>query len=166
MRTQAEIYEHSVVEGPEIRFGAMQDTERLSRLLLEASYAAVAQGAGRVVWAGAAAADARDAIDLDALSGIHTRAMLVERLASLEQGEASGGGFKVQVPYADLTDRQLADLVLDMDLPIWTCWWWSLGRGPRSVPGAELARAEYERWDGILKEAGWREGIPGPATIG
>jgi hypothetical protein len=74
--------------------------------------------------------------------------------------------FRIQVPYADLTDRQLADLVLDMDLPIWTCWWWGLARGPRNVGGAEVARAEYEKWDELLKEAGWREGMPGPAVMG
>jgi hypothetical protein len=116
-----------------------------------------------VIWAGSTAIDDDGEVDLDLLTALHARARLVSRLVELD-GPA-GASFSFLFPYADLTDRQLADLVLDMDLPLWTCWWWGPGRGPRGAAGADLARMQYERWDRLLKEAGWMHGMPGPATI-
>lgn len=163
--TQAELYEQTVVEGRSAPApGPASSGERETRLLLDAAYLAAGNGADAVVWAGPAATDQQQQIELDALAMLHSRALLVERLVGLER---PGGAreFRVHVPYADLTDRQIADLILDMDLPIWSCWWWALGRGPRGTPEAEAARLEYERWQDLLREAGWREGMPGPATI-
>lgn len=181
VRSQAAHWEHSVIEpkaglssaisGPDVAPpGHLQ-----SRLLLDAAYLAMSEGIGTVIWAGTSAWH-RDNLDLDSLTALHSRALLIERLVALDAAArpAEGGGaVRIEAPYADLSDRQLADLVLDMDLPIWTCWWWSLARGPRNVPGGggagggtEIARAEYERWDVLLREAGWQEGIPSPVTVG
>jgi hypothetical protein len=60
------------------------------------------------------------------------------RLASL-----TGRPIRVETPYADLSDRQLADLAVDMDLPVWLCDW-ALDPSP-----------ERDRWVAVLKEAGW-----------
>src|SRR5205814_1142018 len=66
----------------------------------------------------------------------------------------AGRPVEVQAPYADLTDSQVADLILDMDLPIWTCWW---NQGPGAEPGAV---AERDHWARLLKAAGLESDLP------
>jgi hypothetical protein len=164
-QAQAELYEHTWL-APEVPppVDGTPTGERATRVLLEAGFAAAGRGTPTVIWAGAVGVDQQCSDPLEGLALLQARTLLVGRLVELDW--TGGEPFRIQVPYADLTDRQLADLVLDMDLPIWTCWWWSLGRGPRGVEGADIARAEYQRWSDIFKEIGWQEGMPGPATIG
>jgi hypothetical protein len=52
----------------------------------------------------------------------------------------------VLTPYVDFVDAQIADLALDMDLPVWTCWWWE---------GEGEAERVKERWMAALGKAGW-----------
>jgi hypothetical protein len=159
---QAATYEHSLLEHPSVAAGS-DPGERQTRLMLEAGYLALRHGAEGVIWAGPLPeTGAKD--DLEALATDHSRALLIERLIALEQ-PSSAQPVSLRMPYSDFSDRQLADLALDMDLPVWTCWWWRLGRGPRAAPGFDLARVEYQRWESALKEAGWHEGVPGPATL-
>jgi hypothetical protein len=164
---QAEMFEHRFIEirqkGVVRSLG--RSGEQLTRALLDVSYFGLREGVEGVLWAADDGGGGRGGADVAALTGLLGRAALVEQLVGLERPPELTP-FRVRVPYADLSDRQLADLVLDMDLPIWTCWWWGLARGPRNVGGAEAARAEYEKWDELLKEAGWREGMPGPAVMG
>lgn len=83
--------------------------------------------------------------DLDALAEAVDRALLVSGLASLGRWSRS---VEVLTPYVDLIDEQIADLALDMDLPVWTCWWWG------DAPGPEAAR-ERDRWMPVLARQGW-----------
>lgn len=38
-------------------------------------------------------------------------------------GDAGASGVRIETPYADLTDAELMDLALDMDVPLNACWW-------------------------------------------
>lgn len=163
----------------DVRAGAPADGEtpgnRATRRLMEISLAARAMGVRRVVWPAHAGADHADGGVLDRVASIIDRAALVSRLVSLDDeraGIAGGivargtegaagwerganervGGVEVSTPYADLSDREMAELMLDLDAPAWTCWW-SRGAGPR-------AALEREHWRGILRELGWSAPLP------
>jgi hypothetical protein len=144
---QAALYGMRLLSGPPIAPAAGVEGEAIVRRLLEAAYLARSAGASMVVWPQAAGSE----LDLDKAAAAVDRALLVGRLASL----GAETGVEVRVPYVDYTDRQLADLVLDMDLPIWTCWWYDA----EGNPGAEAERA---RWTGLLQQAGWEGELPGP----
>jgi hypothetical protein len=119
--------------------------------LVRAGFAAAELGAGSVLWPGSAGAE----LELDSVGRTVDRALLVSRLLRLELGEERAP--EVRAPYADFNDAQVADLILDMDLPIWTCWWW-IGEEP-------AARGERERWTKALKQAGWSGALPGPEIV-
>jgi hypothetical protein len=163
---QAELFEHRFLEQRQRKdhVRVSRPGERQTRALLDLAFLGLRERVEAVVWAADAGTGAVGGADVGTLAGVLGRAELVERLVGLELPPDSEP-LRVRVPYADLSDRQVADLVLDMDLPIWTCWWWALARGPRNVAGADVARVEYDRWEGLLKEAGWREGMPGPAVM-
>jgi hypothetical protein len=144
---QAALYGMRVLSGPTNTCCAGVEGEAIARRLLEAAYLARATGASLVVWPQAAGPE----LDLDKAAAAVDRALLVGRLASL----GAEAGVEVRVPYVDYTDRQLADLVLDMDLPIWTCWWYD-------AEGDPAAGAERARWTGLLQQAGWEGELPGP----
>ncbi len=84
--------------------------------------------------------------DTDRASQTITRSLLVERLAALDAGPHP---VQLRAPYADLTDRQLADLVIDMDLPVWTCWWWG------ATNDQPQAHQELTHWTTLLRDTGW-----------
>lgn len=93
--------------------------------------------------------------DTDRASQTITRSLLVERLAALDAGPHP---VQLRAPYADLTDRQLADLMIDMDLPVWTCWWWG------ATNDQPHAHQELTRWTTLLRDTGWGgAGRPTPA---
>lgn len=110
--------------------------------LVSAAYAAARNGCSLVVWAENAATG--ESLDLDRVAMSHDRAVLVSRLVALDAALHGQPGIRLDTPYVDFTDRQIADLVIDMDLPVETCWWW---RDPR--------QAERRRWMEVLKSAGW-----------
>jgi len=90
---------------------------------------------------------------LDAVATEMDRAELATRLGGLDlSGDAGAGGLYIETPYADLDDASIADLAVDLDVPVETAWWASGGTG-------EAARAA---WTGALRAAGWR-GIPAGA---
>ena len=62
-----------------------------------------------------------DSVDVDAASLEADRCLLITRLVSMDTLRPQ---FKVDCPLVDLTDRQLCDLAVDMDLPVSSCWWW------------------------------------------
>ncbi|MEQ8850779.1 MAG: hypothetical protein RIB32_03245 [Phycisphaerales bacterium] len=93
-----------------------------SARLLAAMHAARACGAGRVIW------PIHHGADLDALLGTVERATLVTHLARLdvESADAATGvddapAPRVETPFADLTTRQIAELVVDLDAPLDDC---------------------------------------------
>jgi hypothetical protein len=130
--------------------------ERATRDLINAAYAAMHRGVQRVVWP--VHFDVKGEPDLPALSDAVDRALLVSRLVALD----AGIDLRVECPLADLTDRQIADLVIDMDVPVKTCWWWHAQLAKYEQPGAETLppgldefRSEYHRWTTALREVGW-----------
>jgi len=82
-------------------------------------------------------------------------ALLVSRLVALHTGTEAGP--VIEAPYADLTDAQIADLILDMDLHVWTCWWFG-GTSPE-------AAVEQARWTAAMRKAGWKGPLPGPEVV-
>lgn len=101
-------------------------------------------------------------VDVAASARALTAATLVSQLISLSGLDSET--VEVQAPYADLSEDQVADLVLDMDLPIWTCWWMAaaeFGEGDVKV----RATQERERWRAALKRAGWAGSLEAKAAV-
>lgn len=122
-----------------------------SGVLLHAATAAAAAGASRLIWPEVAAGD------LERMAREADRALLISRLVGLD--EAAPARFEIETPLLDLTDEQVAELALDLDAPVWRCWWWSIVRGAEEAeaPVVALARAQDARWTGALRRVGWAE---------
>lgn len=89
-------------------------------LLVSAVADAARLGCERVVWPVVCGAD------LERMQRASERAMLVSRLAWLDEGElpgvvASGGGFEVTTPLVDLTHGQVEEMACDLDAPEGVC---------------------------------------------
>jgi hypothetical protein len=141
----ANLYGLSVLSGPTMVGGA--EAEWMCRVLLEGCFLARGAGLSAVVWPVSAGAE----LVLEPVAAAADRALLAGRLASIGDPRP----VEVRAPYVDYTDRQLADLILDMDLPIWTCWWYAAAGNP-------AAERERAYWAGLLREAGWTGELPGP----
>ncbi len=122
--------------------------ERESVAMLSACHLAASLGCSRVIWPVSAAAS--DSIDLDRLTAIADRALVVSRLASLDTPPV---GVTIEAPYAELTDRQIADLALDIGAALETCWWWKAG-APRGNAN-KFGNSERTRWTDALAACGW-----------
>jgi hypothetical protein len=120
----------------------------VSQGLLAAAYVAAAHRCDRVVWPvqSPAPVSGEDDVDLDRIAADVDRALLVSRLVALDADEHGRPGLRIETPYVDLSDRQLAELAFDMDVPVHLCWWWE----------GESGAAERERWLGTLRAVGWR----------
>lgn len=125
--------------------GAFAASRRAINALVGGAFAAFEMQIETVVWPETAGPE----LNVNVVGKIVDRALLAERLVAVEVGEKAP---RIRAPYADLTDAQIADLALDMDLPIWTCWWWD-GQTP-------AAAAERDRWMGALRAAGWSGELP------
>lgn len=141
-RRQAELYGFCVLELTASSSDALGGVEALSSTLLRAAALASAEGLRCVIWP----RNAGERLELPAARHAIERAELVSRLASLEAEVLGRPAIEVRALYADLTDTQIADLALDMDLPIQTCWWWD-----GSAPDAPTCR---QRWGTALSAAG------------
>ena len=93
---------------------------------------------------------AADSLDLDRIAQAADRALLAGRLAGLDATLHASPGVQVETPLLDLTDGQLADLAMDMDVPLETCWWWGGDTGHDAQ--AHQARA---RWRSSLAAVGY-----------
>lgn len=123
--------------------------DRQDRLLVAAAHAALALNLDRVIWPiqpGGATSDAWP--DLDAVGSAVDRAMLVARLVGLTASDRGMLEFAIETPLVDLSDEQVADLAVDLAVPVELCWWWS-------APSAS-ANAESDRWLTALERVGWR----------
>lgn len=117
--------------------------------LLHMTGLAATLGYERVLWPTSGALG--DSIDLDRVAAIVDRGLLVGRLVALDARDHGVPSIRVETPYADFTDRQIADLVCDMELPADQCWFW----GP-STNGPEAdAERERRRWESALGAVGW-----------
>ncbi|MCL4742153.1 MAG: hypothetical protein KJZ54_08115 [Phycisphaerales bacterium] len=128
---------------------------REAAALLQAAYLALALGCGRVVWPvqftqaspGGDCDLEREAIAVD-------RALLVSRLATLDAGSCGLPEVRIETPLLGMTDHQIAEMALDLGVPVECCEWWDAGR-----------RAERERWTSALSAAGWIPSEPAPPAV-
>jgi len=116
--------------------------EQESRDLLGAAYVGAKHSCTRIFWPVSAAAG--EGLDLDRIAEAHDRAILVSRLAALDAAHHGVPGLRIDTPYLDLSDRQVADLAVDMDLPLDQSGWWEA-----------ISGVSRERWTRALREAGW-----------
>jgi hypothetical protein len=116
-----------------------------SIVVLAGTTAAARLGCARLIWpVHGARPDARGDLDLDVIAESIDRATLIGRLASLD----ARSEIEVQIPFVDLTDRQIADLAVDMGVDPAMCWWAAASKSsPESL-------AERRRWSMALREAG------------
>jgi len=134
---QAEVY------GAEIAPDFLQAAEAglgASQVLLAASQRAVEGGCASLVWP--LTAWTQDGFDRAAIAA--DRALLVSRLVALDAPQHNQPAFRIETPLIDLTDAQVAELAVDMDVPVQLCWWWNQGEGS----------AESARWLPHLRHAG------------
>lgn len=124
--------------------------EQLSQLLLRAAFVAATHGKDTVLWP--FNTPGGDGVDLDEVARAVDRSMLITRLASIDSTEHGKPAIRIDPPYADFSDRQLAELAVDLGVPVNLCWWWS-----SDLPDAAEPR---DRWLSALTAAGWR---PSPA---
>lgn len=127
--------------------------EDTSRALVAAGFEASRLACDVVLWPIQFSLGAELALDL--ASRAIDRALLASRLVSIDVGAGNGTPITINPAYADFSDAQVADLVMDMDAPIELCWWWhaELAGGPPEH--SALFRAERKRWLKVLEPAGW-----------
>lgn len=121
---------------------AATSPEAESHHLLSATHLAARQGFSSVLWPASGAAG--DSLDLDRIAQIADRAVLIARLVAIDAASHGVPSIGIETPYADLTDRQIADLIADMDLPMELCWWW----GVEAMDA--LADRESRRWKSAM----------------
>ncbi len=121
------------------------DGEAQSHDLLAALYGAARAGIDTVLWPVSAATG--ETVDVDLASTLADRALLVGRLVALDESHHARPSVRLETPYLDLTDTQLADLAADLAVPLNTVWWWGSSNG-------DAARARA-RWSEALTAAGW-----------
>jgi hypothetical protein len=156
--TQADLYGLSLIP-EQSPIHAQEDGDPFHgtiHLLVESGLLARKLGGGEVIWPVTATAAAGGGPDVEALSRTVNQATLVSQLLSLTGTVADQPrrDVRIRTPYADLTDRQVADLVLDMDLPIWTCWFWAAAEQGEGATRPTAIR-ERDRWTAALRETGW-----------
>ena len=124
----------------------------MSLVLMMACQAAARVGLGAVVWpivCGERADDLAAAVEL---------ARLVERLGAVPGRFGSPWpGVELNLPLVDLTSKQVAELALDLDAPVQTCWWWGI-----EEEGCALETRSV--WEQVLKQVAESRGYPWPTT--
>ena len=134
-----------------------------SVMLLGALSVATAEGCDRVLWpaqGSGGGGGGGDELDVGGLARMIDKSVLVARLASIDSDAT-----QIDTPYFDLTDRQVAELALDMGVPIDACWWWA--RADEIVEDSqsgEVREAQRNRWMAALREAGWESVAAGDAS--
>ena len=115
-----------------------------SLVLMRACYLAAARRCSRIIWPVHHRPLESGGVNLDRIGRSIDRALLVGRLVTIDSDELGGAELTIETPFVDLEDEQIADLALDMELPIEACWWsGSFGQAPG-------AATERNRWLGLL----------------
>lgn len=122
-------------------------SEREATLLLLAGLATCRLGAERLVWP--VSSGAGDSVDVDRLGQVVQRSLCAARLVVVGSEHPAVLRFAIHTPLADLSDDQLADLALDMSVPLELCWWWGQAAG-----GGGAAAGRGQRWKAALARAG------------
>jgi len=128
----AELFAINVIEcipQPPVGYAANLMEEQ-SHHLLASAFLAARMGIEEILWPIHAMTITDDAessshVDVERMAHIHDTAMLVSRLVALHAPQHANPGLRIVTPYATLSAVQIADLVIDLDLPIDTCWWWN-----------------------------------------
>jgi hypothetical protein len=116
----------------------------VSLALLWATLAAARRGVRRVVWPiHAGVVGKPNEMDLEVAAAHVDRALLVTRLASMDQDQHQVASIIVETPYADFSDRQLAELALDMGAPFREAPWWG-----------DDSDEEGRRWHAVFEAIG------------
>ena len=115
-----------------------------SLTLLTATLRAADHGIAHVVWPIHAGVEGRPSeMDLE-LAALHVdTALLVTRLVALDAQRHRCASIRVETPYADFSDRQLAELALDLGAPFRMAPWWN-----------DASAEEYRRWRGVFEAIG------------
>jgi len=137
VRRHAETYGLEVVGGREALSAPVDESGGAStRLLIEAGLAAVKAGVERVFWCVHLGGEA----ELGPIARACDRALLATRLLSLDVA------VRIEAPYADLSDVQMAELAADLDAPVESCWW--------AMGTSEEAVEARRRWTRAMTSAG------------
>lgn len=112
--------------------------------LLAASFAAARSGVSLVIWP--ATAGVGSTVDVRRASAIQDLAILVSRIVSMDHPDHGHPGFTIETPLADCSDDRVADLAVDLAVPVKTCWW--------NRPQALLSAGESDRWERALRAVG------------
>jgi len=155
---------------------AYQETQ----VLVSAAYAAISMGVGRIVWPKHFHSDTTTlASQLEQIACAVDRALLISRLIHLDSTTthvfaADTGKDDVQdmdradhidiaTPFVDLTSEQLAELAVDMHVPIYLAWW-MLNKSP-SASHERVGMVEHKttstaqklkkHWYSWLNRVGW-----------
>ena len=66
---------------------------------------------------------------------------------------------RIKTPLADLSARQLAEVALDLNVPIELCWWWKAAElaGGMTSAATSVAMEQRHQWTALFTQLGWRE---------
>ena len=122
---------------------SLRTGEGANRLLMDAATAALSLRCPLVVWPvlPAGPASAEPAL-VELIAAAVSRATLVSRLVSLDAPMVGLPEIRIETPFVDLTDQQLADLACDLGVRFEECWWWSID--------SSAASEERARWGPLL----------------
>ncbi len=164
IRLLAESQAVECLDFPAVAPATLSSGHRRTRYLTEAVHQALSNGYAALVcpWQ-AGTFDPEKPTSIDDVPGVESlareldRALLVSRLVTLDAVEHGVSVFEIQTPLMDLSDAQVAEMALDLDVPIWRAWWWEAAAGKRARdPGvADRANACRERWCAALESLGW-----------
>jgi hypothetical protein len=121
-----------------------------TRLLIDAGEAAIKAGLGRIVWYVHHGTPAGPGDGLDRVALTCDRALLASRLLTLDAG--AGPEVRIEAAYVDFSDVQMAELAVDLDVALDSCWW-AMAEGANATLLAE-ARAARDRWTKAMESAG------------
>lgn len=115
----ADLIDAGVAAWPGLEGGGLSATARL----LAAGSEAIRLGFARVIWPVHLGGPGRATLGesafpverIEAIADATDRAVAAGRLLSID---APGDGLSIETPFADLTDVQLADLAIEVDLPL------------------------------------------------
>lgn len=144
IRAQAEFFSFALLPSPPVSMESA-DGEGECRDLVSAIYGGARAGVEEIIWP--ASASRGDEVDIIRLAEITDRALLVGRLVALDSARHESPFTRIDTPYADLSDRQLSELALDLAIPLDRVWWWG-------GTGGDAAKARA-RWAGPFAKAGW-----------
>lgn len=117
--------------------------DAINRLLLDAGTAALGLRCPVVVWPIVLRGPRADALPgVELIADAVNRATLVGRLVSLDAAEAGLPEVRIETPFVDLTDQQVAELACDLGVRFEDCWWWS--------SSSSAASDERARWGPLL----------------